>query len=721
MTASLAVLAAAPAAQAAYTPGLQQYAGTAGCASAVAISGCTQAGGATRAEGIAESGDDLYLSTGDDQYSSPGLFHYRRGSTGIELRSCIVQAPNAATTALGCEVVTFLPHVATRPAVADDAVYVGGTSGDGLGPTTGVVAAIQRDPATGELTADDATCRAAHAAEAPACTSAALDRLGDQVADLVVSPDFTTVHALGRTASETQIVTFERDTGGALLATSCLANVDALCDRPAAAERPLLNWTSELVIAPDGADVYLASSKGLIHLTRSDADGTLAVDDCVGDGDDLTGLCDKGPGDFLSVSNLSMTDDDQVIAMASGEDSSSVVRLLRDGSGTLTEAGCIGTVEGDGCGLADGVTNPVRAMATPDGKNVVVVDAVGTQLVSLIAGGAAGLRPFNLGTTGCVAAASAPPSDVCATTIRGTTAHEGPPWHAPQLLVADDDVIVTNSDSVLFFERGRAPGCLARTATAVRPSGALPLYCADPNGDAIAYAIGRAPANGTLGEITQNPSSVVYTPDDDYEGTDSFTYGAGDGTFTSAAVTYSLTLPTGPNTVKPTTPIPTTPTGNNGNGNGSDDSGKDDKTKPTPEPEPEGLTVSPPTKGTPKSPTTAGVIDLKAVGKQLTVSSKRIVAFKLSCRGATGAAACKGALRLGAASRLLVDGKRQVVTFGRKDYVIPAGATFTVSLRLTPKLAALITKRKPVAAKVLAIGAAPSSATPVQATVNLRR
>lgn len=720
------LLSATAPAQAAYTPGVAQFDGTAGCAAAGVVVGCAQLGSPTAGQGLARDGDDLYLSVGDAAGNASGLFHYRRMEGGVELRSCVMQAPSAQSFDLGCDIVPLLPRYATRPAIAEDAIYVGGSYGTPSSTLTGGVATIRRDATTGVLLAADAACRTANATEAPACVAGVYDRLGSEVVDVAVAPDQSTVHALARTGPETQVVTYARGSQGALDDIACLANVDALCDRPASSERTLLNGASQLVIAPDGLDAYLASPLGLVHLARLESTGTLVYDDCVGDSEELAGLCDKGPGDFRGVSHLSMADDDQVIAIAYGDDSTSVVRLSRDGSGTLTEAGCIGTAEEDGCGLAAGVANPQLAAATPDGKNVVVAGAPGQPIVTLIAGGVTGLRPIPFGASGCSTTQTASPPSGCVADVRGAVTLGGPSTPQTSLLAQDDELIVMTHGSFQFFARGRAPGCVARSVTVARPSVALPLVCGDPNGDQIAYAIGRAPQHGTLGEISQNPSQVVFTPDDTYEGPDSFTYGAGDGTFTSAAVTYTLTLPSGPNTVKP---MPK-PDPGNGNGSGNDGAagpgdGDDDGDRGAaaePIADAGGRPAAPAPAGAPKSaPVAAGAIDLSATAKQLTVSSKRVVSFRLSCRGSAGAPACEGALRLAAASRLVVDGKRQVVTFGRKDYVIPAGATFTVSLRLPPKLAALVTKKKPVAATVLAIGTAPSSATPVQAKVSLRR
>lgn len=720
-------LATASQAFAAYTPGLEQYGGSAGCIGSTTIAGCAEVAFPTAAQGIARDGDDLYLSTGDDTGGPSGLFHLRRTPGGPELRSCVVQTPSAQSVALGCAVVSLLPKYVTRPALAGDAVYVGGAYVGQAQGRTGGIAVIGRDPESGELRASGATCRAASSVDAPECDAATQDQLGNDVIDLVVAPDDSTVHAVASKGASTQLVTYARDADSAALTpASCLSNANAHCNWPFAYEKPLLAGATQLVIAPDGLDAYLASPKGVVHLTRGETTGLLDIEDCVGDGEDVAALCDEGPGDFRGVSSIAMQDDDQVIAVAFGDDSTSVVRLLRDGAGTLTEAGCIGTVAEDGCGVAAGITKPTIAAATPDGKNVIVAGESGQPLVTLIAGGVTGLRPIPFGTSGCATVAGVTPPVGCAAEVRGVVSQPGPNAARTDLAVQDGEVVATSHGTILLFARGRAPGCLGRSVTVTRPWASLPLSCGDPNGDQISYAIGREPDHGVLGEISQNPSTVGYTPDDTYEGPDSFTYGAGDGTFTSAPATYSLTLPSGPNTVKPD------PAPGKGNGNGGDDKGaghdngggNDDRSGDAPEPDAPGMSAAGDAVvagGWPKPTGAAGMLDLSATSKQITVSSKRIVSFKVSCRGAVGAAPCKGGIRLSAASRLAVDGKRQVVTFGRKDYVVPVGFTFTISFRLSPKLAALVTKRKPVASRLLAIGTAPGTATPVTAAVSLKR
>ena len=84
----------------------------------------------------------------------------------------------------------------------------------------------------------------------------------------------------------------------------------------------------------------------------------------------------------------------------------------------------------------------------------------------------------------------------------------------------------------------------------------------DPFKTALTEVNATQPANGT---VTLNGNgSFTYTPNAGFQGNDSFTYEASNGTFVSAPATVSVTVspsttPT-PTTPTPTTPTPTTPT-----------------------------------------------------------------------------------------------------------------------------------------------------------------
>ena len=67
----------------------------------------------------------------------------------------------------------------------------------------------------------------------------------------------------------------------------------------------------------------------------------------------------------------------------------------------------------------------------------------------------------------------------------------------------------------------------------------------DPEGDPLSAAVVTGPSHGTL---TLNANgSFTYTPAAGYDGTDSFTYRANDGTLNSNAATVTITVTAPPN------------------------------------------------------------------------------------------------------------------------------------------------------------------------------
>ena len=68
----------------------------------------------------------------------------------------------------------------------------------------------------------------------------------------------------------------------------------------------------------------------------------------------------------------------------------------------------------------------------------------------------------------------------------------------------------------------------------------ITLAGTDADGDNLSYAIVAAPANGTLSAV--NGDKVTYTPNAGYEGADSFSFRANDGTEDSAPATVSITV-----------------------------------------------------------------------------------------------------------------------------------------------------------------------------------
>ncbi len=83
--------------------------------------------------------------------------------------------------------------------------------------------------------------------------------------------------------------------------------------------------------------------------------------------------------------------------------------------------------------------------------------------------------------------------------------------------VADDQTVTTDEDSPV----------------------AITLTGSDPDEDPLFYAVATPPAHGAL---TGDAPDLTYTPDADYDGSDSFTFTVNDGLLTSEEATVSITM-----------------------------------------------------------------------------------------------------------------------------------------------------------------------------------
>lgn len=75
--------------------------------------------------------------------------------------------------------------------------------------------------------------------------------------------------------------------------------------------------------------------------------------------------------------------------------------------------------------------------------------------------------------------------------------------------------------------------------TAQNTSVAITLIATDPDGDPLTYTIASAPANGT---VSGTGSEVIYTPNADFAGTDTFAYEVRDSAGSSASATVTINV-----------------------------------------------------------------------------------------------------------------------------------------------------------------------------------
>jgi Big-like domain-containing protein len=84
-------------------------------------------------------------------------------------------------------------------------------------------------------------------------------------------------------------------------------------------------------------------------------------------------------------------------------------------------------------------------------------------------------------------------------------------------------VASSNDNAIVHLDRELPPICHGTAAAG--PAGApvtVPLECSDPNGDPLEVSIESGPAHGSLSAIDQASTSVGYTPDPGFVGSDYF-------------------------------------------------------------------------------------------------------------------------------------------------------------------------------------------------------
>jgi VCBS repeat-containing protein len=90
-----------------------------------------------------------------------------------------------------------------------------------------------------------------------------------------------------------------------------------------------------------------------------------------------------------------------------------------------------------------------------------------------------------------------------------------------------NDAPAANDDSLSLNEDGSQSGTLTAT---------------DVDGDTLTYAIVEQPQHGALSDFNASTGAYTYTPNADFNGTDSFTFKANDGTLDSNIATIGITI-----------------------------------------------------------------------------------------------------------------------------------------------------------------------------------
>ena len=113
--------------------------------------------------------------------------------------------------------------------------------------------------------------------------------------------------------------------------------------------------------------------------------------------------------------------------------------------------------------------------------------------------------------------------------------------------VSDGQISNSNSFTVTVLELNSAPTVSNITASNVQEDQTIPITLSgnDAQNDSLTFEIVSGPTHGTLGptqKTTNSSATVLFTPDSNYNGIDSFRYTANDGALDSSVATVSITI-----------------------------------------------------------------------------------------------------------------------------------------------------------------------------------
>jgi hypothetical protein len=471
---------------------------------------------------------------GADVELSPGARHLYAAVWGLGggftgLRLFDVGTKGAFTPRAGVEG-CYAPGGAggdCTPLIADSGAYDVDVSADGKSvylPTGGKLTVLNRDATSGGLTV--AQCFGT----AP-CVP--LSGSFDSTAGTLDSKNLY-VRGLG------QLAVFDRDAAtGTLLpktgAGTCFTEeVTSGGCTPATPAVGIASSGYETVVSVNGRNVYVTSqAPGGVAVFQRSADGSLSQapgtdGGCVtvgGTSGNAGGReCVAGPQTLAGAKAVTI-DRLGAFVLVTGDGGTTVFR--RDATnGTLTLTDCVdelgGTPPPTVCHEVRGAAGTDVAVS-PDGNHV-VVNASGLPGLSFFRLNRVTGKLTQLATRGCITAKA--PAAPCVS-IPGLLGGPGGVTISPSGLSLFSAMRQPSGDggSIAGFERDLAPTCKSKTITVRRRKAvAVPLTCADANGDKMTLEIAAPPVRGSLGVVNQAKRRVLYTPSPVSRRRDSFKY-----------------------------------------------------------------------------------------------------------------------------------------------------------------------------------------------------
>jgi 6-phosphogluconolactonase (cycloisomerase 2 family) len=357
LAAGALLISAAPAS--AQDPGsFNQLSGRSGCIAQLGTdaAGCARAGGLARANAVVVSPDQrhVYVAAGGSPGSgSNGVVAFSRAPDdgALDFVACVSDDRTDGRTGSdgSCDDGDALVG-ANDVAVTADGRFVYVSAG------SGAVTWFERDAASGRLVQRGCVQEFVRGARC----SAGVGLLGASGVD--VSADGTSVYVTGRESGA--IAIFARDVEtGALAQVQCISDsgTDGACE-----EGSGLNRASEVTVAPDGGDVYVAASSGAVTGYRRDAaTGMLRPHVCLLD-EAPEGPCRTGRA-LAGAAGVAVSPDGRSVFVASRGDSALAILTREPETGDLTAGDCF--ADEPGTPSPPSVPTPVPTLGAGDGAD----------------------------------------------------------------------------------------------------------------------------------------------------------------------------------------------------------------------------------------------------------------------------------------------------------------------------------------------------------------
>lgn len=540
---SVLVATAAGTATAAPPPagGVIQLAAPSACFANVTDSGCTALTGSTAntlvgTEGIAVSPDGRSVYAANDNGAL--LTAFARGAGGA-------LTPMKAFSALGAN---------TAVAVSPDGRSVYTTSRSNSSGSGGVFA-LARDPSSGDLGPINCIGEPGTSGCVTVSTTLGLNNANG----VTVSPDGAAVYVAASGGGGALTVHLRNAISGAITEIECLPSTAApsgRCDGSFPGAFPHLAGAQDVVVSPDGANVYVVGTANLVGFTRvtsGDATGAVVSEiTCAGG----SAGCVPAPTVSGTTTRLAIAPDGRDVYTVSLN--KGLTALRRDpATGLLSANGCYASTAAAGCTQIPVIFGDSGRGITvsPDGHYVyMTVGGFGIATVIAFARDAATGRltlvncAAQVALGGCAAANGLNNAEAVAVSPDGRNVYTA----------AFDGGGSSSQGAVAAFRVEAAPACTGGSASVTAGATvAIPLACADSDGDPLTRTIASGPAHGTLGAVDQAAGTVRYTATAGYAGGDAIVFTGSDGTNGSAPATMAITVtatPSGGGGAKPRAP-----------------------------------------------------------------------------------------------------------------------------------------------------------------------